>query len=59
MEGRHGGHASLSAAGSSASALGPSSVRSTGVDVPVGAWKRIKPSAFAMCTQRSMDLRPY
>ena len=35
---------SLSAAGSSASALGPSSVRSTGVDVPVGAWKRIEPS---------------
>ena len=42
---RHGGHASLSAAGSSASALGPSSVRSTGVDVPVGAWKRIEPSS--------------
>ena len=41
----HGGHASLSAAGSSASALGPSSVRSTGVDVPVGAWKRIEPSS--------------
>ena len=46
MEGRHGGHASLSAAGSSASALGPSSVRSTGVDVPVGAWKRIEPSSI-------------
>ena len=30
---RHGGHALLSAAGSSASALGPSSVRSTGIDV--------------------------
>ena len=37
MGGRRGGHASLSAADSSASALGPSSVRSTGVDVPVGA----------------------
>ena len=85
MGGRRGGHASLSAAGSSASALGPSSVRSTGVDVPVGAWKRIEPSslchvhthpwiyvhisyirehsspnqAFAMYTQKPLDLRPY
>ena len=46
MGGRRGGHASLSAAGSSASALGPSSVRSTGVDVPVGAWKRTEPSSI-------------
>ena len=46
MGGRRGGHASLSAAGSSASALGPSSVRSTGGDVPVGAWKRIEPSSI-------------
>ena len=46
MGGRRGGHSSLSAAGSSASALGPSSVRSTGVDVPVGAWKRIEPSSI-------------
>ena len=46
MGGRRGGHASLSAAGSSASALGPSSVRSTSVDVPVGAWKRIEPSSI-------------
>ena len=46
MGGRHVGHASLSAAGSSASALGPSSVRSTGVDVPVGAWKGIEPSSI-------------
>ena len=46
MGGRHGGHASLSAAVLSASALGPSSVRSTGVDVPVGAWKRIEPSSI-------------
>ena len=46
MGGRRGGHASLSAAGSSASALGPSSVRSTGLDVPVGAGKRIEPSSL-------------
>ena len=46
MGGRRGGHASLSAAGSSALALGLSSVRSTGVDVLVGAWKRIVPSSL-------------
>ena len=46
MGGRRGRHASLSAAGSSASALGPPSVRCTGVDVPVGAWKRTEPSSI-------------
>ena len=49
----HGGHASLSAAGSSASALGPSSVRSTGVDVPVGAWKRNRTIKQLPCVHRN------
>ena len=49
MGGRRGGHASLSAAGLSASALGPSSVRSTSVDVPVGTGPEPHHFAASVC----------